>query len=102
MEQPLVSVVMAVYNTAQFLPETIESVLNQTYRHLEFIIVDDASPDESWKVIESYARKDDRIVAISNPCNMGVVYTRNTGLERAKGKYIAIIDGDDVALPERL
>lgn len=102
MGELLVSVVMPVYNTAHFLPETIESILDQTHRRLEFFIIDDASPDDSWRVIEDYARKDSRIVAIRNDVNVGVVRTRNTGVERASGKYVALMDGDDVALPERL
>jgi glycosyltransferase involved in cell wall biosynthesis len=102
MEQILVSVVMPVYNTAHFLPETIESILEQTHRHIEFFIVDDASPDDSWRVIEDYARRDNRIVAIRNDVNVGVVRTRNTGVALARGKYVALMDGDDVALPERI
>jgi glycosyltransferase involved in cell wall biosynthesis len=102
MEQPFVSVVMPVFNTAHFLPETIESILNQSYAHFEFLIIDDASPDHSMQVIEDYARKDKRIITISNPHNLGVVGTRNKGVQRARGKYVALMDGDDVALPERL
>jgi glycosyltransferase involved in cell wall biosynthesis len=102
MESPLVSVVMPVFNTAQFLPETIESILNQGYRHFEFIIIDDASPDSSLQIAQNYSDKDRRIIVISNHQNMGVVRTRNKGVEYAHGKYVALIDGDDVALPERL
>jgi glycosyltransferase involved in cell wall biosynthesis len=98
----LVTVVMPVYNTAHFLPETIESILDQTHRNIEFFIVDDASPDDSWKVIEGYARRDNRIIAIRNEVNVGVVRTRNTGVARASGKYVALMDGDDVALPGRI
>jgi glycosyltransferase involved in cell wall biosynthesis len=101
-DEVLVSVVMPVYNTARFLPETIESILDQTHRYLEYFIVDDASPDDSWRVIESYARKDSRIVAIRNEVNVGVVRTRNTGVALARGKYVALTDGDDVSLPERI
>jgi glycosyltransferase involved in cell wall biosynthesis len=101
-DEPVVSVVMPVYNTAHFLPETIESILDQTHRNIEFFIVDDASPDDSWQVIEAYARKDSRIVAIRNEVNVGVVRTRNTGVALASGKYVALMDGDDVALPERI
>ena len=102
MEECLVSVVMPVYKTAHFLPETIESILDQKHRNIEFFIIDDASPDDSWAVIESYARKDSRIVAIRNEVNAGVVRTRNTGVARAAGRYVALMDGDDVSLPERI
>ncbi len=102
MDDLLVSVVMPVYNTARFLPETIESILNQTHRNIEFFVIDDASPDDSWEVIEAYARKDSRMVAIRNELNVGVIRTRNKGVERASGKYVALMDGDDVAMPERI
>lgn len=101
-EEPLVSVVMPVHNTARFLPDSIESILNQTHRHLEFLIIDDASPDGSWEIIEGYARKDSRIIAVRNDVNVGVVRARNIGVLRASGKYVAQMDSDDVSLPERI
>jgi glycosyltransferase involved in cell wall biosynthesis len=100
--QVLVSVVMPVYNTAYFLPEAIESIVNQTYRNIELVIVDDASEDDSWHVIDTYAQKDDRIVAVRNQVNVGVLHARNIGVERASGIYVAQMDSDDIALPERI
>lgn len=102
MGEPLVSVVMPVYGTARFLPEAIESILGQTHRHIEFLIIDDASPDGSWPIIEGYARTDGRIVAIRNDVNVGVVRARNIGVERASGTYVVLMDSDDVSLPERI
>jgi len=101
-EAPLVSVVMPVYNTARFLPEAIQSILDQTHEHLELLIIDDGSADGSWDIIQRYARADSRIVAVRNETNVGVVRSRNTGVELAKGEYIAQMDSDDVALPERI
>lgn len=97
---PLVSVVMPVYNGGLYLEEAIESILNQTYRDFEFIIINDGSTDRSLEVIERYANQDDRIVVI-NRKNKGLVYTLNEGIDKAKGKYIARMDADDISLPIR-
>ncbi|MDR2902483.1 MAG: glycosyltransferase [Lactobacillales bacterium] len=101
-DEPLVSVVMPTYNRADLLPRSIESILNQTYRNLEFIIVDDGSTDDSVALIESYQKKDPRIVLLRNETNRGISYTRNKGNRAAKGKYIAIMDSDDFSQPQRL
>jgi len=97
---PLVSVTIPVYNAGKFLKETIESVLSQTYRNFELILVNDASTDNSKNLILSYS--DPRIIYLENPTNSGIVKTRNNGLTQAKGKYIAILDADDISLPQRL
>ena len=102
MEEILVSVVMPVYNTARFLPDAIESILHQTHKRIELLIIDDGSTDDSWCVIAAYAEKDSRIVAIRNEVNLGVVRARNIGVERAQGTYVAQMDSDDIALPERI
>ena len=97
---PLLSVIMASYNTPiKFLKEAIESTLAQTYQNFELIIIDDASADDSIKYIESL--EDDRIIVLKNKKNMGAAYTRNRGLDIAKGKYIAIMDSDDISEPLR-
>lgn len=97
---PLVSVVMPVYNTAAYVGQAIESILAQTYANFEFIIVDDASSDNSVEVVRSYV--DERIRLIINETNQGISRTRNRGMEVAQGKYIAIFDSDDISLPYRL
>lgn len=99
---PLISVVMPVYNREQYLKESIESILNQTFTDFEFIIVDDQSTDSSWQIIQEYANKDSRIVAIKNTGKKGCYPARNCGHRLAKGKYIAVMDSDDIALPQRL
>uniref|UniRef100_A9AAL8 Glycosyl transferase family 2 n=1 Tax=Methanococcus maripaludis (strain C6 / ATCC BAA-1332) TaxID=444158 RepID=A9AAL8_METM6 len=101
---PLVSVIMPNYNNEKYLAEAIESILNQTYEHFEFIIIDDCSTDNSWHIIQNYAKKDNRIKMFRNEVNLKIVKTRNKGFELMSphSKYIAIFDSDDVSMPERL
>lgn len=90
----LVSIIMPSYNTAKFIGKSIESVLNQTYKNWELIIVDDCSTDDTDDVIEKY--DDTRIRYIKNKTNSGAAVSRNTGLNIAKGKWIAFLDSDDL------
>jgi glycosyltransferase involved in cell wall biosynthesis len=99
---PLISVIMPVYNPGDFLTSALESILNQSYSNFEFIIVDDASTDDSWKIIRSFARRDKRIRAFRNHINLGVSLTSNIALSKAKGDYIARMDSDDISAPDRL
>lgn len=96
-----VSVIMSVYNAEKYLEESIESILNQTYKNFEFIIINDGSTDSSLKIIQEYMKMDNRIKLISRE-NKGLVYSLNQGIKLAKGKYIARMDADDVALEDRL
>jgi glycosyltransferase involved in cell wall biosynthesis len=98
--QPTISVVMPVYNGEQFLAESIESILNQTYPDFEFIIIDDGSTDRSLQIIERYAANDKRVRLISRT-NRGLVATLNEGITKSQGLYIARQDADDISLPER-
>src|SRR6187397_2012165 len=100
MSEPLVTVLMSVYNAEKYLREAIDSILNQTYRNFEFIIINDASTDGSEAIINSY--KDERIRLISNSQNLRLTASLNKGIDLAKGKYIARMDADDASLPERL
>jgi glycosyltransferase involved in cell wall biosynthesis len=100
--KPEVSVILPVYNGGKFLDETINAVLNQTFRNFEFIIINDKSTDNSLNILKKYAKKDKRIVVLNNKKNMHCLYSRNRAARIAKGKYIAILDADDVCLPERL
>ncbi len=97
---PRVTVFIPVYNRASLVGESIESMLGQTYRDFELLLVDDGSSDDSVDVIRSYA--DPRIRLIENGKNLGLPVTRNLGLELARGEYIALLDSDDVSLPDRL
>ncbi|EAY28516.1 glycosyltransferase family 2 protein [Microscilla marina] len=98
--QILVSVVMPVYNAAPYLKDSIDSILHQTYPHFEFIIVNDASQDESQDIITSY--NDPRICLINKPTNTGIADAINQGLAVAKGKYIVRMDADDKSVIHRI
>jgi glycosyltransferase involved in cell wall biosynthesis len=98
---PTVSVVMPVYNTEAFLTDSIGSILRQTYLDWELICVDDGSNDGSLGILRRYESTDPRVTVITRP-NTGVTRARNDGMVRARGRYIAAMDSDDVALPERL
>ena len=100
MNNPLVSVVMPVYNADKYLRESIKSILKQTYSNFEFIIINDGSTDTSLDIIKEYIKKDKRIVLISHK-NKGVSYSANQGFLQAKGKYIARMDADDISLSNR-
>lgn len=92
--QALISVIIPVYNVEAYLHECIDSVINQTYKNFEIILVDDGSTDSSGKICDEYVEKDDRITVIHQK-NSGPSKTRNTGLENANGKYIYFLDSDD-------
>lgn len=98
---PKISVFMPAYNSEEFIAEAIESILNQTFKDFEFIIINDGSTDHTWDIIQKYARQDNRIRAYSRCINKGIVYTANEGFELARGEYIARMDSDDISLPER-
>ena len=94
-EKPSVSVVMPVYNTQKYLDQAISSVLKQTFKDFEFIIVDDASTDKSAKIIERYAKKDKRIRFFKMKKNSGAAAARNEGIKHIKGDYVLFVDSDD-------
>ena len=99
-EAGLVSIIMPSYNTASFIEETIQSVLNQTYTNWELIIVDDCSTDNTDEVLENI--KDSRIRYFKNDKNSGAAVSRNKALREAKGQWIAYLDSDDLWMPEKL
>lgn len=96
---PLVTVLMPVYNAEAYLREAMDSILVQTYRDFEFLIIDDGSTDASSEIIKSYS--DNRIKLIQQK-NSGVSGALNTGLQAAQGKFIVRFDADDIALPHRI
>ncbi len=96
-----VSVVMSVYNREKYLKEAIDSILNQTYKDFELIIIDDCSTDGSGQILKNYAQEDKRITLIQNETNKGLIYNLNLGISKAKGKYIARMDDDDISHLER-
>lgn len=97
---PKVSVITTTYNGATYLRETIESILGQTLKSFEYIIIDDRSSDDTVKIIQSYA--DPRIRFIQNNNNLGISESRNAGFRMARGQYIATTDQDDLSAPDRL
>ncbi len=96
----LISVIMPVYNTDKYITEAINSVLNQTYDNIELIIIDDASTDNSSKIIQSF--NDEKIKYIRLDRNNGAANARNVGIDNAKGKIICFIDSDDIWYKEKL
>lgn len=100
MTAPLVTIFTPTYNVGNYILDTIRSVLNQTYEDFEYIIVDDNSTDATVALIKSI--EDPRIRLIQNTSNQGISYNRNLAITEARGKYIAMIDGDDLAHPERI
>lgn len=97
---PKVSVVMPAYNAEKYIGEAIESILNQTFRDFEFIIINDGSVDRTKEIIQEY--DDPRIVLLENDKNSGIVVTLNKGVDAATGEYIARMDADDIALSNRI
>ena len=101
MKRPIVSVVMPVFNGSEFLNRSINSILNQTFKEFELIIIDDFSSDNSLDIILEYTT-DPRIKLIKNNKNLGISKSLNKGIELSEGKYIARMDCDDYSLPDRL
>jgi len=99
---PKISVIMPNYNCEKYISEAIESILKQSFTDFEFIIIDDGSTDNSWNIIQEYAKKDDRIVALRNKKNLKICKTLNKWLEIARWEYIARMDSDDISFPKRL
>lgn len=93
-KNPLISIIVPVYNGQKYLSECINSILNQDYKNIEVIIVNDGSKDDSPKIIDEYAKKDKRVKAIHQE-NGGVSSARNNGIDNANGEYITFIDADD-------
>lgn len=99
---PKVSAIIPAYNRADFLPRSIGSVLNQTFRDLELIVVDDGSTDNTKAVVEEFARKDNRVKYFWQPNFGGPAGPRNTGIKHASGKYVAFLDSDDEWMPTKV
>ena len=101
-DAPLVSVITACHNAEPFVGETIESVLAQTYPSVEHILVDDASTDGSWSVLERYAAAHGRVRALGLESNRGGSHARNRGVELARGEFLMFLDADDLVSPDAL
>jgi glycosyltransferase involved in cell wall biosynthesis len=101
MDTPSISVVMSVFNGQDFLSEAIESILTQTFRDFEFVVIDDGSTDRTPEILSSYASRDARMVVLRHE-NKGRTASLNVGIGVAKAPYIARMDADDVSMPHRL
>ncbi|WMS94876.1 glycosyltransferase family 2 protein [Pseudoalteromonas sp. HL-AS2] len=102
MKLPLVSIIMPAYNADQYIEQSIESVLSQTYANWELLITDDRSTDGTQAIVKAYADRDVRIKLFVNAENGGAGIARNNSIKKAKGRYIAFLDADDKWLPEKL
>lgn len=100
--KPLVSIIMPTYNCAEFIEESIISVIKQTYTNWELIIIDDCSTDNTEEVVKKYCKRDSRIKYLKLDENSGAAIARNKGIEQAQGKYIAFLDSDDLWMEEKL
>ena len=100
MSSPRITVLMTVYNGMPYVGAAVESILSQTFTDFEFLIINDGSLDDSMAAVAKYP--DDRIRVVENPENIGQTRSLNHGLQLARGKLIARLDQDDIALPERL
>ena len=101
MNDQLISVIVPVYNAGQYLRTTIESILNQTYKNIEVILVNDGSNDNSQNIIDDYRERDSRIISIVTE-NYGAPHARNIGLDSSNGSYVVFFDADDLMLPEEV
>lgn len=99
---PKISVIMPVYNTEKYVWEAIESILSQSFMDFEFIIIDDCSTDESYKICKEYSKKDERIRLYRNEKNMWISFTRNKLISLSTTNYIATQDSDDISIKNRL
>lgn len=102
LEMPLVSVLMPAFNTEAYIADSIESILRQSFKNFELVILDDASSDRTYEVIQNYAKKDERIRVYKNKKNLNIAETRNKLVDLALGIYIAWQDADDISTPDRL
>lgn len=98
----LVSIITPLYNSEAFITETITSVLNQTYKHWELVLIDDASTDATCSIASDFVAKHPNIFLLKNETNLGAGHSRNRGIQVAQGDFIAFLDADDLWKPEKL
>lgn len=99
---PIVSIIMPAYNAERFIRETICSVVTQTYVDWELLVIDDGSSDSTCEIVDEFAAHDGRIKLVKNEKNIGVASTRNRGFDLCKGRYVALLDSDDVWFADKL
>jgi glycosyltransferase involved in cell wall biosynthesis len=99
---PVASVVLPAYNATRFLRESVESMLVQTFTDFELVVIDDCSTDDTWAMVQEYAARDPRVVALRNERNLKLAKTLNRGIAAARGRFIIRMDADDVSEPDRV
>lgn len=102
LELPFITILMASYNEEQSISSAILSIVNQTYKNWELIVIDDGSSDDTAKIVMHFQKSDNRIKLIRNKTNIGLAQSLNRGIGLSQGKYIARMDADDISYPERL
>ena len=101
-QNELISVIIPSYNSGKFLGEAIESVVNQTYKNIEIIVINDGSTDNTEEIAKKWQKRDERVRYLKHKENKGPSAARNTGIKNSRGEYIAFLDDDDEWLPEKL
>ena len=102
MSYPLVSIIIAAFNGEKFIQHSLKSCLTQTYPHLEILVVDDKSTDNTAEIVKEYEKKDSRVRLILHDQNKGVAGARNTGIANSQGEYIQLFDQDDLMFPYKI
>lgn len=102
MKKPLVSVCIPAYNSSEYIADTIESILNQTYTNLELVVVDDCSKDNTAEIVEGYAARDSRVRLVRNEKNLGMTGNWTKAVRETKGEYVKLICADDILYPESI
>lgn len=102
MDNGLVSVIIPMYNAEKYIIDCLNSVFNQSYKNYEVIVVDDCSTDNSFQLVKDMQDGRDNLILLKNEKNLNVAETRNVGIKKAKGKWIAFLDADDVWMPEKM
>jgi len=102
MELPLVSVILPTYNRAEYLPDAIESIVNQNYKPIELIIIDDCSTDETQRIIRGYVESFEHITFSRNKTNKERAFSRNAAIALSRGRYIALQESDDISIVNRI
>lgn len=100
--KPFISIIMPAFNAENTISDSIQSVLNQTYENWELILIDDGSSDHTVSILQSYICQDSRLILLQNQQNLGVSFSRNRGIARASGQWIAFLDSDDQWHPDKL
>ncbi|GAA0434813.1 glycosyltransferase [Lentibacillus halophilus] len=102
MSTPLVTVFIPVYNAQNYIESSLNSIINQSYKKLDILVIDDGSSDNTLEILKAFRSQDNRIRILENENNKGIPYTRNRGLNNAKGEYLAVMDADDIAFTDRI